>query len=104
MSQAIIEDPPTEDSPDLTDEEIERAVFTRDSDELARHLADEIRRSTKFAVNRYEIRRRGEHLFWRIRLVAPKEPDKVLVFAVDWLGKETGDAVQQRQFFDQFDG
>lgn len=99
----IIDDPPVEDSPDLTDEEIERAIPTGDAHDLARALIEEIRRSKGFAVRRYENRRRGDRLFWRVRLVAPKEPDKVLVFSVDWLGKETGDDHLQRRFFEQFD-
>lgn len=98
-----IDPPPKEDSPDLTDEEIERAIPTGDSSDLARHIIEELRHSNGFAVSRYENRRRGERLFLRVRLVAPKEPDKVLVFSVDWLGKETGDDHMQQQFFDQFD-
>lgn len=82
---SLIDDPPHEDSPDLTDEEIERAIFTKNDCELARVLTDEIKRNRDFALKGHELRRRGERLYWRTTFVANKEPDKVLVFSVDWL-------------------
>jgi hypothetical protein len=82
---ALMEDPPREDSPDLTDEEVERAVFTKDSTELARLLTEVMQRNREFALTEHALRRRGEHLYARVKLVANKEPNKVLVFQVDWL-------------------
>lgn len=83
----LIEDPPKEDSEDLTDEEIAQAVPTQDAKELAQHLIEELRRREGLAVQRHELRRRGEHLFWRSHLVVgPAEPERVMIFKVDWLG------------------
>ncbi len=96
---ALTEDPPKEDSPDLEDAEVERAIFTKDTDELARLLTDEIRRNHHFVMKKHELRRRGEHLYSRVTLVANKEPDKVLVFQVDWLQGDDH-ALQQRSVLD----
>jgi hypothetical protein len=82
---SLIDDPPKEDSPDLTDEEIERALFTKDGHELARILTDQIKQNRDFVLKGHDLRRRGERLYWRTTLVANKEPDKVLVFSVDWI-------------------
>ncbi len=97
---ALTENPPKEDSPDLTDAECERAVFTKDSNDLARMLTEEIKRNRHFAMKRHELRRRGDHLYTRVTLVANKEPDKVLVFQVDWLQGDDH-ALQQRSVIDQ---
>lgn len=83
----VVEDPPKEDSPDLTDDEVEAAVDTRDAEDLAKLTAKAVAQDTEFTVTGHELRRRGDHLFWRTRLVAGGEPDKVLVFRVDWLGR-----------------
>jgi hypothetical protein len=91
---SLVDDPPEEDSPDLTDEEIERAIFTKDDKELARILTDTIKRNRNFALKDHELRRRGRHLYWRATLVANQEPNKVLVFSVDWL--QGADHVVQR--------
>lgn len=87
----LIEDPPTEDSPDLTDDEIEQAVDTKGMEDLARLIAQEHRHDPDFIVAGHELRRRGEDLFWRVRYSGPDpEPDKVLVFKVNWIGHGTG--------------
>lgn len=95
---ALLDDPPKEDSPDLIDEEIDRAIYTVDDRDLAQKLTEEIKRNRDFALRRHELRRRGEHLYWRTTLVANKEPDKVLVFSVDWLQGDDN-ALQQRPSF-----
>lgn len=97
---ALTEDPPKEDSEDLTDSEIERAVFTRSLQELTQRLTEEIQQNRDFSLKRHELRRRGGHLFWRTTLVANREPDKVLVFSVDWLQGDTTDGLQQQRFLD----
>ncbi len=85
--QDLINEPPQEDSPDLSDEEIERAIETAGHKDLAQHLVEELRRREGLAVKSHELRRRGLNLFWRTHLVVtPAEPDRVLVFRVDWLG------------------
>lgn len=84
----LINDPPQEDSEDLTDEEVAQALPTNNHQELAQHLVEEIRRQEGLAVKSHELRRRGEDLFWRTHLVvAPGEPDRILVFRVNWLGR-----------------
>lgn len=85
--ESLVEDPPKEDSADLTDEEIAQAIVTTSHKELAQHLIEELRRRDGLVVKSHELRRRGENLFWRTHLVfTPDEPDRVLLFRVDWLG------------------
>jgi len=97
---ALTEDPPREDSPDLTDAEVEGAVFTKDTNEFARLLTGEVKQNRDFAIKTHELRRRGDHLYARIRLVSHKEPDKVLVFQVDWLQGDEHVLQQQRSVID----
>ena len=84
--------PPKEDSEDLTDEEIARAVIVASASELAHAISEELRSDPEsantggFTVQSHELRRRGENLFWRTRLVSSQEPPKVLVYRVNWLG------------------
>lgn len=86
MLEDFADDPPQEDSEDLSDEEIHGAVPTCSASELGKHLIEELRRSEGLAVKGHELRRRGEDLFWRTRLVRAEEPERVLIFRVDWLG------------------
>jgi len=99
---ALTDDPPKEDSPDLSDAEIDRAIFTGNDRELAQRLTTEIKVNRDFALKKHELRRRGEHLYWRATLVANKEPNKVLVFSVDWLQGDS-DALQQQRSFLNFE-
>lgn len=82
----LTEDPPEEDSEDLTDDEIELAVATNNPDDLAQLICSAIKESRKFTLQSHELRRRGARLFWRSRLVCAREPDRVLIYGVDWLG------------------
>lgn len=82
----LVEDPPKEDSPDLTDDEIEDATDTEGPDDLAQVVVEEIKLSKKFSVGGYELRRRGDDLFLRVRLVCAQEPARVLIYKVSWLG------------------
>lgn len=85
--------PPAEDSEDFTDEEANAAVATATESELARLLALELspghasvgKQDARFALKKHELRRRNGHLFTRVHLGCPGEPDKVLVFKIDWL-------------------
>jgi len=87
LLQSLIDDPPKEDSEDLTDEEIALARPTKNLNELTKCIVEEIRRREGLAVKRHELRRRGKDLFWRTHLVVtPDEPERVLLFRVDWLG------------------
>ncbi len=82
---ALLEDPPLEDSEDLTQEETRRAVFTTSSDDLVEQITQYVKEVSGFSVRSHELRRRDDHMFCRIRLGAASEPDKVLIYQVDWV-------------------
>lgn len=82
--ETLLTDPPKEDSDDLTDDEVAAAIETKDSSGVVQRLRGEIIETT-FTVKAHELRRRGDSLFWRVRLVAG-DVEKVLVFRADWLG------------------
>jgi hypothetical protein len=85
--------PPAEDSEDITEEEVQGAVVSDDEQHLAKLLATELlpghasvgKQDARYAMTRHELRRRSPHLYYRARLGCPGEPDKVLVFQIDWL-------------------
>lgn len=81
--------PADEDSADLTDAEIEGAVETTDSNHFVQSLEEAIRPNIRpnvaAAVQSYELRKRKPHLYCRARVALDGEPDKVLLFRVDWL-------------------
>jgi hypothetical protein len=85
--------PPEEDSEDLTDEEIQRAIETQNEDDMAKLIARELspgvaslgKADARYALHRQELRRRRPHLYNRVSLCCAGEPDKVLVYRVDWL-------------------
>lgn len=91
LLEPLSDDPPRDDSEDLTDEEIAGAVDTDGPETLARLIGQEVRHDPEstesggWTVKLHELRRRGEDLFWRSRLVSTQEPDKVLVYRVNWL-------------------
>jgi len=76
-----------EDSDDFTEDEAQRAIITTGSDELVQWVLKHVRgsRVAKYTVQNHELRRRGDHLYYRARLVAQQEPDRVLIFRVDWV-------------------
>jgi len=84
---SLLDDPPQEDSEDFSQEEVQRATVTTDADDLVNKIMHQVRGSTdsKFAVKSHELRRRDNHMFCRLRLVATHEPDKVLVYQIDWV-------------------
>jgi hypothetical protein len=88
--QALIDDPPKEDSADLTDDEIGRAVVTSSKDELAQMLGQVIHTHMGSSFEGHELRRRGEHLYIRTRMRTDREPNMSLIFQVDWLGGPHG--------------
>lgn len=81
----LLTDPPKEDSEDLTDDEVAGALEAETSSDVARRVRQEIQESP-FTVKAHELRRRGDSLFWRVRLVAGGGVEKALVFRADWLG------------------
>lgn len=84
--EALIDDPPKEDSEDLLDEEIQRAVDTSCYEHFSGKLVAEVRRRPELTIQKHELRRRGGDLFWRVHLVAGSEPEEVLVFKTNWVG------------------
>lgn len=89
MSLDLLGPMPDEDSIDLLDEEIRGAVETKDSTDFVRVLEEMIRPylrpNVAAAIKSHELRRRKPHLYCRTRLALDGEPDKVLLFQVDWL-------------------
>lgn len=89
MSLDLLGPMPDEDSIDLLDKEIESAVVTKDSTDFIRLLEEEVRPYLRpncaAAIKSHELRRRKPHLYCRTRLALDGEPDKVLLFQVDWL-------------------
>lgn len=84
---SLLEDPPREDSDDFSPEEAQRATPTTDADDLVNKIMRQVRGSkvAKFAIENHELRRKGDHLYYRARLVAQHEPPKVLVYQIDWV-------------------
>lgn len=81
--------PADEDSDDFTGEEAEAAILTGNSGEFVQAIEEAIRPLVRpnvgATVQSYELRRRDKKLFCRTRIAFDGEPDKVLVFQVDWL-------------------
>ncbi len=84
LLETLLTDPPKEDSDDLADDEVAGALESETSSDIAQRVRQEIL-DTSFTVKAHELRRRGDSLFWRVRLVAG-DVEKVLVFRADWLG------------------
>ncbi len=78
---------PLEDSEDFTADEAEVATPTKSSEDLVQRLMKQVRGSkvSKFTLQNHELRRREGHLYYRVRMIANREPDKVLIFCVDWV-------------------
>jgi hypothetical protein len=77
-----------EDSTDFTQEDALKAVPTRNQDHMIHCLIDHLRSDpdSGFSVKSHELRRCNNHLYYRVRLVtSPLEPDKVLIYQVDWI-------------------
>lgn len=81
--------PPKEDSQDLTDEEIALSVPTHNLEDFVRALEESlrplIRPNVSGAIKSHDLRRRGDSLYCRTRVLFDGEPEKVLVFKVDWM-------------------
>ena len=85
--------PEEEDSPDLSDQEVESATNTSSDKELARLLVQALspgeasvdKGTARYVLARQEVRRRRPHLYLRSLLVCPGEPPKVLVYRIDWM-------------------
>lgn len=84
---SLLEDPPLEDSEGFSEEEALAAEPTANADDLIHQILKQIRgsRVAKFVVKSHEMRRWGGHMYCRIRLGAVDEPDKVLIYQIDWV-------------------
>jgi hypothetical protein len=76
---------PEDDSPDLTDEEVERAVLTSNTDDLSRKVVADLRGNPGTQLETHELRRRKPHLYWRVKLKTPTGEDRSIIFQADWL-------------------
>jgi hypothetical protein len=89
--------PPDEDSLDLSEEEIKHAIITSNEHELAKLIAAELipghasvgKSDSRYSLHRQELRRRTPHLYNRVSLCCTGEPDKVFVYQIDWLQRDT---------------
>lgn len=86
-----------EDSPDLTDHEVEHAVETSSFNQLAQLLSRALALESasvgeggaRYALSRHEVRRRAPHLYLRSHLVCPGAPPKMLLHRIDWIQAES---------------
>jgi hypothetical protein len=85
----LVGEPPKEDSVDLTDGEINIAVPTKDLEDFVRVLEEALRPLVRpnvgGAIKSYDLRRRGDNLYCRAKALLDGEPDKILIFQVDWM-------------------
>lgn len=76
--------PSEEDSPDLTDEEVESARVSKDVTDFVKTLYEEARAS-EGRIRGHELRRRAPYLYSRTRIAFPTGPDRVIMFRLEWL-------------------
>jgi len=76
---------PEEDSPDLADDEIKRAIPTSNVNDVSRKVIVEIQESPGTRVGGHELRRRKPHLYWRVKLQMSTGEQRTLIFLADWL-------------------
>lgn len=76
---------PEDDSPDLADDEIERAIPTDNANDVSQKVVAEIRGSPGTQLGGHELRRRKPHLYWRVKLQMSTGEQRTLIFLADWL-------------------
>lgn len=79
-------DIPEDDSEDLLDEEVERAIVTTDTSDLSKKIVAYLQEHSGEQLNSHELRRRKPHLYWRSRIIPSTGDPHTIVFQVDWLG------------------
>jgi hypothetical protein len=79
---AMIEDPQLEDSTDFSAQEASEAVDVASMDDWVKLLL-----STPFQSAQQEMRRRGDDVFIRTRLVLNDGTKTVLIARANWLGR-----------------
>ena len=83
MNQILTE----EDSEDFSADEAQKMIPTKNSEDLVKRLMKHVRgsRVSKFAIKSHDLRRREGRLYCRVCMTATQEPDKILIFGVDWV-------------------
>lgn len=76
---------PEEDSKDLTEDEVLRAVVTSDTQDISRLVVEELKAHPGTQLEGHDLRRQKPHLYWRVRLVDPDGTTRSLMFQADWL-------------------
>jgi len=76
---------PEEDSEDLLDSEVERAVVTTSVTDIAQKMSQYIK-DHRGQLSSHEFRRRKPHLYWRSRVHLPDGTEETLVYQIDWMG------------------
>ena len=79
----LIEDPVRDDSEDLDSEEVLRATYTSSADDLVNKIKQQVQ--TGEIPYSHELRRKGGHMYHRVRLKTEGEPDRTLLFQIDWV-------------------
>lgn len=77
--------PDEDDSLDLTNEDVQRAVLTTSAAEVASMIASKLKERSGWAIKGHELRRRKPSLYWINTLRAPTGETETLIFKVDWL-------------------
>jgi hypothetical protein len=80
---------PEEDSSDLTDEEIERAIPTDNTQGISQRIVADLQESPGMQLESHELRRRKPHLYWRVKLQTAAGEQHSLIFLADWLQQKT---------------
>ncbi len=78
-----------EDSPDLTDDEVERAIPALSTTDIAERLGSCPRCGAPSVKVQYAVRRRKPHTYWRVSVVCEKEHESQLVFRIDYEQEES---------------
>lgn len=79
--------PPEEDSSDLTDADILGAIQTNSVAEIVTALRSIPCKtcSSQVRVMGHAIRRRSPHLYWRVKLLCPHQHETHVFFQSDWV-------------------
>ncbi len=88
----VVED---EDSPDLTDAEVEQAVIATSLHQVSRHLSDMTCSSCSAPLikRHYALRRRKPSMYWRVILDCAEGHANVVVFRTDFGNNPVGPLV-----------
>lgn len=79
-----------DDSEDLTDQEVERAIALPNVDRVIAHLRDLCCECSKSVQPvKHELRRRTPSLYWRMQLKCGLGHEMKVVFRIDWLHEST---------------